>query len=117
MSVFGCPARLAPCAVLAACAITLPLPALAVPYVYADAILGVKSVEGCVQRATMLANKHGFTSEHEVVDKSDFYAAHADMPMTLNVSCSSKIGTIVIAVAGMNNQETFAAFQKIYADF
>ncbi|AFY28995.1 hypothetical protein [Cyanobium gracile] len=66
-------------------------PALAVPHLYTDVVLGVDDLRAWVDNASL--------------------------PMALSISCSSQLGAASIAVAGMNNDDTFAAFQKVYDDF
>lgn len=105
----------------ASIAFFLPVPASAVPHVYVNAVLGVNSVEKCIENAKAKAQKHGFIDDIEVVKNhsrnSDFYATHKDTPMSIAVSCSAKLGTASIAIAGMNNDETFKMMTTYYNDF
>ena len=95
-------------------------PALAVPHVYSDVVLGVNDLMACVDTAKKVASKNGFTEDVQVVGTGksrSVYADHASLPMALSISCSTHLGAASIAVAGMNNDDTFAAFQKVYDDF
>ncbi|MCP9797017.1 MULTISPECIES: hypothetical protein [Cyanophyceae] len=95
-------------------------PALAVPHVYTDVVLGVDNLMACVENAKTVASKNGFTDDVQVTGTGksrSLYADHASLPMALSISCSSQLGAVSIAVAGMNNDDTFAAFQKVYDDF
>ena len=47
----------------------------------------------------------------------DFHADHNDKPLSITVSCSTKLGGDAIAVAGMNNDGTLAMIRKVYDDF
>ena len=95
-------------------------PAQAVPHVYTDTVLGVSDLTACVENARKVATKNGFTDDIQVLgsgESRDVYANHASKPMALAVSCSTRLGAASIAVAGMNNDDTFEAFKKVYDDF
>lgn len=95
-------------------------PAQAVPHVYTEVVLGVDDLMACVDNAKTVASKNGFTDDVQVngTGKSrSIYADHASLPMALSITCSTHLGAASIAVAGMNNDDTFAAFQKVYDDF
>ena len=47
----------------------------------------------------------------------DFHADHNNKPLPITVSCSTELGGATIAVAGMNNDDTFAMFNRIYEAF
>ncbi len=95
-------------------------PALAVPHVYSAVVLGVTDLMACVENARTVASRNGFSDDVQVRGSGEsrsFYADHASLPMALSISCSTKLSAASIAVAGMNNDDTFAAFQKVYDDF
>jgi hypothetical protein len=95
-------------------------PAQAIPHVYAGLVLGVNSMQACLSQAEKIAKKNGFTDNIEVVGSGsmqDFHADHNDKPLSITVSCSTKLGGAAIAVAGMNNDDTFAMIRKVYDDF
>ena len=100
--------------------VLLPESAQAIPHVYTDLVLGIASAEICIQSSKRVAQKHGFTENHEVLGEKGsqfFYADHRDKPLALAVSCSTKLGGASIAVSGMHNDDTFAMFERIYDDF
>ena len=95
-------------------------PALAVPHVYTGFMLGIKSMEDCLNQAEKIGRNNGFTENIEIVGSGsmkDFHAGHNNDPISLSVSCSTKLGGAAIAVAGMNNDDTFAMFNRIYEAF
>ena len=95
-------------------------PALAVPHVYSDVVLGVNDLMACVENAKKVASKNGFTDDVQVIGTGksrSIYADHASLPLALSISCSTHLGAVSIAVAGMNNDDTFAAFKQVYDDF
>ena len=47
----------------------------------------------------------------------DFHADHNNKPLPITVSCSTELGGATIAVAGMNNDDTFAMIGKVHDDF
>ncbi len=42
---------------------------------------------------------------------------NASLPMALSISGNPKLAAGSVAVAGMNNDDTFSAFQKVCDDF
>ena len=95
-------------------------PAQAVPHVYTDKVLGVSDLTACVENARKVASKNGFTDDIQVIgsgESRDVDANHASEPLALAISCSTHLGAASIAVAGMNNDDTFEAFKKVDADF
>ena len=95
-------------------------PALAVPHVYTDVVLGVNDLMACVDNAKKVASKNGFTDDVQVIGTGksrSIYADHASIPKALSISCSTHLGAASIAVAGMNNDDTFASFKQVYDDF
>ncbi len=100
--------------------LSLPESAHAIPHVYTNLVLGIANAEICIQNSKRVANKHGFTENHEVLGEKGsqfFYADHRDKPLALAVSCSTKLGGASVAVSGMNNDDTFVMFERIYDDF
>ncbi len=100
--------------------LSLPESAHAVPHVYTNLVLGISSSEACIQNSKRVANKNGFTENHEVVGEKgsqSFYADHRDKPLAMAVSCSTKLGGASVAVTGMNNDDTYALFERVYDDF
>ena len=94
-------------------------PVLAIPHVYAGLVLDINRIEGCLSQAEKIARKHGFTESIEVAGSEkmrDFHADHKDNPLSITVNFSTKLGGAAIAVAGMNNDDTFAMMQKVYDD-
>ncbi|MDM7952269.1 MAG: hypothetical protein QUV07_03490 [Cyanobium sp. CZS 25K] len=95
-------------------------PALAVPHVSSDVVLGVNDLMACVDNAKRVASKNGFSDDVQVLGTSEsrsVYVDHTSLPMALSISCSTKLSAALIAVSGMNNDDTFAAFKKVYDDF
>ena len=96
-----------------------PLPTI--PHLYTDVVLGVNDLEACVANASRVAIKNGFTDTPQVINNGkksrDFYANHASKALTLAISCTTELRAASIAVAGMDNDETFEAFKQVYADF
>lgn len=100
--------------------LSLPESAQAIPHVYTNLVLGIANAEACIQNSRRVASKHGFTENHEVLGEKGsqfFFADHRDKPLALTVSCSTKLGGASIAVAGMNNDDAFEIFQRVYDDF
>jgi hypothetical protein len=92
----------------------------AIPHVYTNLVLGIDSAETCIQNSKRVASKNGFTENQEVLGEKGsqfFYADHRDKPLALAISCSTKLGGASIAVTGMNNDDTFAMFERVYDDF
>jgi hypothetical protein len=80
----------------------------------------INGMESCISQAEKITRNHGFTESVEVVGSEkmrDFHADHKDNPLSITVSCSTKLGGAAIAVAGMNNDDIFAMTQKVYDDF
>ena len=100
--------------------LSLPQSAEAIPHVYTNLVLGIASSEACIQNAKRVASKNGFTENQEVLGEEGsqfFYADHRNKPLALAVSCINKLGGASIAVSGMNNDDTFAMFERVYDDF
>jgi hypothetical protein len=100
--------------------LSLPDSAHAIPHVYTNLVLGISSSEACIQNSKRVATKNGFTDNHEVLGEKGnqyFYADHGEKPLALAVSCSTKLGGAAIAVSGMNNDDAFAMFERVYDDF
>jgi hypothetical protein len=94
--------------------------AKAVPYVYTDTVLGISDLSACVDNAKRVAAKNGFSADMQVLGNGkhrDIYASHDGKALSLAVSCSVELGAASIAVAGMNNNDAFAFFKQVYADF
>ena len=73
-------------------------------------------------RARKSARLTGFTSDVQVINSktsngADFFVDHASYSMAVNVHCVPKAGTASIAVAGMNNDRTFATMREFYNAF
>lgn len=97
-----------------------PESAQAIPHVYTNLVLGIDSAETCIQNSKRVASKNGFTENQEVLGVKGsqfFYADHSEKPLALAISCSTKLGGASIAVTGMNNDDTFAMFERVYDDF
>lgn len=95
-------------------------PARAVPHVYTDTGLGVSDLTACIDNAKQVARKHGFNDDIQVLGSGEsriLDANHASKPLALASSCSTRLGAASIAVAGMNNDDAFQAFQQVCDNF
>jgi hypothetical protein len=97
-------------------------PARAVPHVYTDTGLGVSDLTACIDNAKQVARKHGFNDDIQVLGSGEsriLDANHASKPLALALasSCSTRLGAASIAVAGMNNDDAFQAFQQVCDNF
>ncbi len=112
--------RAASLALASSLTLLLPTPSAASPHVYTNMILGVGNLKYCIEHAEKIARQNGFARNIEVVGEGnmkDFHADHNDMPMAITVSCSTRLGGAAIAVAGMNNDDTYEMIKKVYKDF
>lgn len=92
------------------------------PYVYIDSFVVSDSQESCLARMRSYLLEAGLTASvarsMATDSKGNQYqegwdADHPDKNIGATTECDAKDGTGAIAVAGMNNDETFKVYQKL----
>ena len=74
--------------------------------------------EDCIKTAINVANKTGFTEDHDIARAKDypsinFYAYSKAGPYTMTVYCDEKNGTTAIAVSGISFDGTNSLWNKV----